>query len=86
MHTADFDDDQELPQVRSLEIFPGKIFHSFCVFFCAQESLIKKLNVSLSLLYFQRCFPLNKGEEWLKPEYSQEPKVIFTKTKAQVER
>ena len=59
---------------------------SFCVLFCAQESLIKKLNVSPSLLYFQRCFPLNKGEEWLKPEYSQEPKVIFAKTKVQAER
>ena len=69
------------------QFFPGKIFHSFCEFFFgAQESLIKTLNVSPSLLYFQRCFPLNKGEEWLKPEYSQEPKVIFAKTKAQAER
>ena len=87
MHTADFDDDQELPQVRSLEIFPRKNLSQLLrIFFRAQESLIKKLNVSPSLLYFQRCFPLNKGEEWLKPEYSQEPKVIFAKTKAQAER
>ena len=34
----------------------------------------------------QRCFPLNKGEEWLKPEYSQEPKVVFAKTTAKVDR
>ena len=34
----------------------------------------------------QRCFPLNKGEEWLKPDYSQEPKVVFAKTTAKVNR
>ena len=87
VHTADFDDDQELPQVRPLGIFPRKnLSQVLWIFLGVQESLIKRSNVSPSLLYFQRCFPLNKGEEWLKPEYSQEPKVIFAKTKAQAER
>ena len=29
---------------------------------------------------------MNKGEDWLKPEYSLEPKVIFAKTRAKVSR
>ena len=33
---------------------------------------------SLTHTSLQRCFPLNKGEEWRMPEYTEEPRVIFS--------